>query len=132
MKAKKPTKFQIINIQIIELFTSMLNEEIETSKHNGNIPQLFKNMRGAQLDLIRCSGLKKDVNLISNPSVFCYMLANAFVKANFKPETKTAKGISDIIYHNIVFTGIHSCPDTIMKNIENLVKNQSQNLVCID
>lgn len=123
MKAKRPTKFQIINIQVIELFTSMLNEEIETSKYNGNISQLFKDMRKCQLDLIRCSGLKKDVNLISNPDVFCYMLANAFQKANFKPETKTPQNIAHTIYQNIVYTGIHTHPDTIIKNIENVVKS---------
>ena len=123
MKAKRPTKFQIINIQVIELFTSMLNEEIETSKHKGDISQLFKDMRKCQFDLIRCSGLKKDVNLISNPDVFCYMLANAFQKANFKPETKTPQNIAHTIYQNIVYTGIHTHPDTIIKNIENVVKS---------
>lgn len=123
MNSKRPTKFQIINIQVIELFTSMLNEEIETSKYNGNISQLFKDMRKCQLDLIRCSGLKKDVKLISNPDVFCYMLANAFQKANFKPETKTPQNIAQTIYRNIVYTGIHSHPDTIIKNIEDVVKS---------
>lgn len=119
MKPQQTTKFYILSEQINELFVSMLNDQINTKIYS-SIPELFKNMRSNQLQMINNSGMKKDVDLIKHPTTFCYMLVKAFCKSDLKD--LQPQEIATYIYHNIVLTGIHTCPDTIIGNMENEAK----------
>ena len=127
---KQETKFQQVNKKIINSLICELNKQSETKFYKTG-KEFFIHLKEVQENVIIDSGIKRDKKRIMNATNFMFQLGEAMYhfsdKLKYKNIDHLAKEIADYIYHTIVLTGIHNCPDVHWFSVEKLIKKIGEN-----
>lgn len=123
-------KAQKLNDSIVTMFTNIINEQFEAvskgQKVYDSIPEMFKFMRNKQLETIKESNKVTDVKSIKDQTMFMFLLCEAIFKSKLNlgnDKNIVPEQIAMFVYHNIVISGLHNCPDVYINDMKKVVKN---------
>lgn len=121
-------KTKTVNESIITMFTNIINEQFKAvskgEKIYDSIPDMFKFMRTKQLETIK--ELNLNDKMLTNQTLFMFLLCESIYKSDLdlgKDKNIIPEQIAIFVYRNIVYTGLHTCPDVYINDMKKVVKS---------